>query len=73
MKPPPRSTIANWILDSWNSLSSEKIRKSFKACVLTSVFDGSEGKDIHCFKEQEPCQAGLELLTQQIKLISEPE
>ena len=39
---------------------------------LTSAIDGCEDKDIHCFKEQEPCHAGLELPTQQIKLAIEP-
>ena len=49
------------------------VRKSVKGCALTSAIDGSEDKDIRCFKEQEPCHDGLELLTQQIKLVSEPE
>ena len=41
-------------------------------CVLTSAIGGSRDKDIHCFKEQQPCYAGLEFLTQQIKLVSKP-
>ena len=64
---PLRSTVVNWILDSWNQFSFEMIRKSFKVCALISAIDGSEDKDIHCFKEQ-PCHAGLEFLTQQINL-----
>ena len=68
LKPPPRRTIANWILDSWNQLSSEIICKSFKACALTSAIDGSDDKDIHCFKEKQPCHAGLEMLAKQIEL-----
>ena len=59
LKPLPHSTIVNWILDSWNELPSEIIRKSFKACALTSATDGNEDKDIHCFKENQPCHAGL--------------
>ena len=39
LKPPPRRTIVNWILDSWNQLSSEMVSKSFKACALTSAVD----------------------------------
>ena len=58
----------NWILDSWNQLSSEIICKSFKACALTSTIDGSDDKDIHCFKEKQPCHAGLEMLEEQIEL-----
>ena len=34
---------------------------------------GVRMKDINCFKEKEPSHAGLELLTQQIKLVSESE
>ena len=39
LKPPPRRTIVNWMLDSWNQLSSEMVSKSFKACALTSAVD----------------------------------
>ena len=55
LKPPPRRTIVNWILDSWNQPSSEIICKSFKACALTSAIDGSD-------------DAGLEMLAEQIEL-----
>ena len=34
---------------------------------------GVRMKDINCFKEKEPSHAGLELLTQWIKLVSESE
>ena len=68
MKPPPRSTIVNWILESWKELSPDLIRKSFKACALTSATDGTEDKEIHCFKEGQPCEAGLNMLKEQIEL-----
>ena len=55
LKPPPRRTIVNWIPDSWNQHSSEIICKSFKASALTSAIDGSDDKDIHCFKEKQTC------------------
>ena len=64
--------IVNWILDSWNQFPSEMMHKYFKLCALTPAIDGSEDKHIHCFKEQESCHAGLDLLTQQIKLVREP-
>ena len=41
---------------------------SFKACALTSAIDGSDDKDIHCFKDKQPCHAGLEVLAEQIEL-----
>ena len=37
------------------------IRKSFKVSALVSAIDASDDKDIHCFKEQEPCHADLKL------------
>ena len=47
------------------------IHTSFKVCALTSAIDGSDDKDIQCFKEQQPCSAGFKLLTQHIKFVSE--
>ena len=40
----------------------------FKACALISAIDGSDNKDIHCFKGANPCHAGLEMLAQQTDL-----
>ena len=73
LEPPPRRTIINWILDSWNQLSSETISKSFKACALTSAIDGSEDNNINCLKEGQPCHSGLSMLAQQIELANETE
>ena len=73
LKPPPRRTIVNWILDSWNQLSSETISKSFKACALTSAIDGSEDNNIHSLKQGQPCHSGLSMLAQQIELANETE
>ena len=39
------------VLESWASLSSEVIKKSFKVCGLNLAVDGSEDPLIHCFKE----------------------
>ena len=36
------------------------IINSFKSCALTVPVDGSEDGYIHCFKENQPCRAGLE-------------
>ena len=35
---------------------------------MTSVIDGSDDKDIHSFREENPSHAGLEMLAQQIEL-----
>ena len=38
------------------------ITNLFKSCALTVAVDGSENGHIHCFKENQPCDAGLERL-----------
>ena len=38
------------------------IINSFKSCALTIAVDRSEDGNIHCFKENQPCRAGLERL-----------
>ena len=59
----------NWILvDASNELSSETIHKSFNACTLTSATDGSEDNNIYCLKGDQPCNAGLKMLADQLKL-----
>ena len=49
-------------------MSSEIICKLFEACALTSGINGSDDKDIHCFKEKQPGHAGLEMLAEQTEL-----
>ena len=50
LKPPPRRTFINWILDSWNKLSPDMIKKSFQSCRLNLPNQGSKDNEIHCFK-----------------------
>ena len=35
------------------------IKSSFKSYALNVAIDGSEDELIHCFKENQPCSAGL--------------
>ena len=55
MKPPPRKVIVELILSSWNDISCETIRKSFKSYALTTALDGDEDDQIHCFKINDLC------------------
>ena len=50
LKAPPRRKIVNWILEAWKN-----VRKM-------SSSHGSEDQLIHCFKEDQPCCAGLHRL-----------
>ena len=49
LKPPPRRTFVYLILEAWEEISSETIKKSFKLCALNLETDGSEDNPIHCF------------------------
>ena len=62
IRAPPRREIVKWILAAWDGLDKTMIINSFKSCGLTVVVDGSEEGHIHCFKEKQPCHAGLEWL-----------
>ena len=44
------------------------ILNRIKVSALVSAIDGSNDKDIHCFKEANYCYAGLETLAQHIEL-----
>ena len=44
---------------AWDGLDKTMIINLFKTCPLTVAVDGSEDGHIHCFKENQPCRAGL--------------
>ena len=62
MRAPPRTEIVKWILAAWDGLDKTMIINSFKSCELTIAVDRSEDGNIHCFKENQPCRAGLQRL-----------
>jgi len=39
---PDLSQICQWILDSWNSISPDTIRRSYLKCCITNALDGTE-------------------------------
>ena len=73
LKSPERRAIVQWILKAWDELTPETIVKSFKACALNISVDGSEDENIHCFKKNQPCHSGFELLKQQLDILNEPD
>ena len=42
IKKPSYSTVATWIKESWDEVSDDLIRKSFKCCGVSTKIDGSE-------------------------------
>ena len=73
LKSPTRKTIVEWILNAWDALAMEIIKKSFKTCGLNLATDGSEDCQIHCLKEDQPCHAALELFKSQQSILPEPD
>ena len=72
MKPPPRRKVVKWVLGSWDALSEDLIKKSFKSCGLNLKTDGSEDEIVYCFKSGSPCAAGLSLLNDQTAMLDDP-
>ena len=62
-----------WILDAWDELLADVIKKSFTSWGLSIPFDGSEDDTIHCFKEGQPHSTGLAVLKSQLDILDEPE
>ena len=67
MKAPSRGLLCEWVKSSWDEISTEMIKNSFKSCAITTRVDGSEDDVIHCFKENQPCAAGRSLLAQEME------
>jgi len=64
-KKPPRRAILQWILEAWDALPTDAIKRSFKSCALNLPVDGSDDDIIHCFKDKQPCSSGKAILDAQ--------
>ena len=60
----------NWILEAWEEISPERIKKFFKLCALNLAKDGSENNLIHFFKEGQSCKVGKEILQTQLSILT---
>ena len=47
------------------------IKNSFQSCALNLPSDGSKDEEIHCFKENQPCKKGKEILVTQTSILRE--
>ena len=65
--------LVEWILESWNRLDKSFIINSFKSCALNLKSDGSEDHLIHCFKDNQPCATGSNMLKEQQNLLMKAE
>ena len=55
MKPVPMRLAVEWIIKSWEEVSTEMVANSMKPCALALAIDGSEDGLIFCFKEEKKC------------------
>ena len=70
-KPPSLPVIVYWIMEAWNEMTSDVIKKSFKTCTLNLSPDESEDHLIHYFKNGQPYKSGKETLASQLPILSE--
>lgn len=64
--------MVEWILHGWAQLDPELKRRSFKSCALTIPNDGTQDNNIHRFKADQPCHAGLEKLQSLTDIVTAP-
>ena len=53
IKRPTYSLVANWIKESWDSIDTNMIKRSFKCCGVSNSLDGSEDNLIFDFNKVE--------------------
>ena len=53
-------------------LDFQNTNLAFKACAFTIPNDGSQDNNIHCFKTDQPCHAGLERLQSLNDIVTGP-
>ena len=70
-KPPSLPVIVYWIMEAWNEITSDVIKKSFKTCTLNLSQDESEDHLIHYFKNGQPYKSVKETLASQLPILSE--
>ena len=52
MKPVPRRTVVQWIIEVWKEVKREMVADSFKGYAITTKWDASGDEKISCFKEK---------------------
>ena len=51
MRAPDKLTCLKWVIKAWDSVTTEVVVNSFKACGISVAVDGSEDSAIHCLKQ----------------------
>ena len=62
MRAPTFELVCKWIVDSWDAVSNETIKKSFRACGIGISICGGQDGEISVFKDGRGCEAGLGML-----------
>ena len=63
---PPLEDVVAWVMQVWEAITPETIKKSFKSCGITDVTDGSEDDMIVCMQEGRDCAAGRQRLADKL-------
>ena len=53
LKAPSHALMCQWVESAWDA--TESVTKSFLSCAITTSTDGSDNREIHCFKPNQPC------------------
>ena len=64
---PIKKQVCEWTLEAWRELTTELIKKSFRACFVTLSVDWVEDDQIACMKKGHPAAAAKSTLLVEIQ------
>lgn len=73
VRAPSKLLCLQWVKESWNSISTEIIKKSFRSCGISVSIDGSEDTEIHCMKENEVAFSAREVIHEATSALFQPQ
>jgi len=71
MRAPEKILCVQWVKESWNSLSTAVIVKSFETCGISVKTDGSQDSSIHCLKDTGVATAAKSKIEELTKKLTE--
>ena len=51
VRAPDKALCLQWVKQAWESVTTDIVKKSFRACGISVSVDGSEDHEIHCLKD----------------------
>ncbi len=73
VRAPSKFICVQWVKEAWDSVSSDIIKKSFRACGISVSTDGTEDGEVHCMKEAEVAFPAREIVKEATAALLQPQ